>query len=217
MRARWATRGRGGACERLRKHARPGVRTLETYRWGARAWRRGSGRHSRCDMRTHRRARARMGITLCCKILMSFTLCKVTCVGRAPRCHIILYNSDLSGGSAVSTAAAAGFGSGCQLSDRRRPPDQTHGRYWCGQIFAPAAHRTRAAACLTRRFVSSQPTRRRAAASKINVSSQTPRRIGRNCTVPGVELGRCQQDNSSWGARACRVPEQCRPWWRSQQ
>ena len=95
---------------------------------------------------------------------------------------VLLYNSDLSGGSAVSTAAAAGFGSGCQQSDRRQPPDQTHGRYWCGQIFAPAAHR-RAAACLTRRFVSSQPTRRRAAASKINVSSQTPRRIGQNCTV----------------------------------
>ena len=107
---------------------------------------------------------------------------------KATRCYddingqLILYNSDLSGGSAVSTAAAAGFGSGCQQSDRRRPPDQTHGRYWCGQIFAPAAHR-RAAAFLTRRFVSSQPTRRRAAASKINVSSQTPRRIGRNCTV----------------------------------
>ena len=95
---------------------------------------------------------------------------------------MVLYNSDLSGGSAVSTAAAAGFGSDGQQSDRRRPPDHTHGRSWCGQIFAPAAHR-RAAACLTRRFVSSQPTRRRAAASKINVSSQTPRRIGRNCTV----------------------------------
>ena len=100
----------------------------------------------------------------------------------------ILYNFDLSGGSAVSTAAAAAFGSDSQQSDRRRPLDQTYGRYWCGQIFAPAAHR-RAAACLTRRFVSSQPTRRRAAASKINVSSQTPRRIGRNCTVVGDGSG----------------------------
>ena len=109
---------------------------------------------------------------------------------------LILYNSDLSGGSAVSTAAAAGFGSGCQQSDRRRPPDQTHGRYWCGQIFAPAAHR-RAAACLTRRFVSSQPTRRRAAASKINVSSQTPRRIGRNCTVRSTPLNTSQLCPSS--------------------
>lgn len=87
----------------------------------------------------------------------------------------ILYISNLSAGSAVSTPAAARFQGNCQQSGQHRPPDRTHRCQYIFTVFS----RLRLAVGSTpgiyaRRSCRNSELGAPTAASKVNVSSQTP-------------------------------------------